>query len=98
MTERTDQAKAATEILDGLASLTRIQWREEIAVPAFLEGLMDATKAQVHATLALVEQQRIANLLMLAGWRHDASAEDIGYDLDSMRTGIAGEVWEGLGL
>lgn len=54
--------------------------------------------AQVHATLALVEQQRIANLITIAGWVVDSSAADVGYDLDKLRTGVAGEVWEALGL
>ena len=54
--------------------------------------------AQVHATLALVEQQRIANLITVSGWVMDSTKEDVGYDLDKLRTGVAGEVWEGLGL
>jgi hypothetical protein len=54
--------------------------------------------AQAHATLALVEQQRIANLIALAGWRADPSVEEVGTDLDQLRIGVAGEVWEGLGL
>lgn len=68
------------------------------------EGVTDGTivasalLAQVHATLALVEQQRIANLITVAGWVADSRAEDVGFDLDRLRTGIAGEVWEGLGL
>lgn len=59
---------------------------------------MGADLAQVHATLALVEQQRIANLITVAGWVADSRAEDVGYDLDRLRTGVAGEVWEALGL
>lgn len=55
-------------------------------------------QAQVHATLALVEQQRIVNLITVAGWVVDSSTEDVGYDLDKLRTGVAGEVWEALGL
>lgn len=53
----------------------------------------DFAIAQVHATLALVEQQRIANLLTLT-----ALGADRGVALDDLRIGVAGEVWEGLGL
>lgn len=54
--------------------------------------------AQVHATLALVEQQRIANLIELARFRHE------GEDDQSIFTAIeASAKWrkeaaEGLGL
>jgi len=37
--------------------------------------LVNATVAQVHATLALVEQQRIANLIALAAGRSDSFEE-----------------------
>lgn len=59
---------------------------------------MEIAAAQVHATLALVEQLRIANLITVAGWVMDSSVEDVGFDLDKLRMGVAGEVWEGLGL
>lgn len=55
-------------------------------------------EAQVHATLALVEQQRIANLITVAGWVLDSTPEDIGYEFDKLRHGLAGEVWATLGL
>ncbi|MFF2493215.1 hypothetical protein [Agromyces sp. NPDC058064] len=55
-----------------------------------------AEAAQAHATLALAEQQRIANLIALS------AVADLGGDpatrLDDLRVGLAGEVWEGLGL
>lgn len=59
------------------------------------EALVTVTAAQVHATLALVEQQRIANMLLIAHWVSD---EHLGRKLDDLRMGVAGEVWEGLGL
>lgn len=48
-----------------------------------------------HALLALVEQQRIANVLAAAHW---VSNEHLGTKLDDLRMGVAGEVWDGLGL
>lgn len=59
MTVRTDHAEKARTELDFLH-----EWMAE-------EGQTDATQlasvleAQVHATLALVEQQRVANLIAL---------------------------------
>lgn len=54
------------------------------------------TMAQVHATLALVEQQRLTNIIaMSAAGDPDG---DPGTRLDDLRIGLAGEVWEGLGL
>lgn len=55
-------------------------------------------EAQVHATLALVEQQRIANLITVAGWVLDSTPEDVGSEFDKLRMGLAGEVWAALGL
>lgn len=55
-------------------------------------------QAQVHATLALVEQQRIANLITVAGWVEEQGVGEVGALLDELRHGVAGEVWEGLGL
>lgn len=60
-----------------------------------MEALTQLVSAQAHATLALVEQQRIANLLAISHW---TSTEHLGYKLDALRRGVAGEVWEGLGL
>lgn len=62
------------------------------------EAYLSMTQAQVHATLALVEQQRIANLIELARFRHE------GEDDQSIFTAIeASAKWrkeaaEGLGL
>ena len=82
MTERIDHAAEALALIN----------HPYPAPPTYL------AEAQIHATLALVEQQRIANLITVAGWVMDSSAEDVGFDLDKLRLGIAGEVWEGLGL
>lgn len=86
MTERIDHAAEARRVLDNIPH----------------ESLLGNSTAlawgQVHATLALVEQQRIANLITIAGWVADSRAEGVGYDLDNLRTGVAGEVWERLGL
>lgn len=54
--------------------------------------------AIASATLALAEQQRIANLIEVAGWVMQSSTEDYGRDLDTLQMGVAGEIWEGLGL
>lgn len=93
MTERTDHVgwarefiRAAENAFDGEVTITP---REE---PTVRENI---ALAQVHATLALVEQQRIANLLSIAHWVSD---EHLGRKLDDLRMGVAGEVWEGLGL
>lgn len=88
MSARIDHAAKAVEWLTP-AEGVGLSWEETAALAAL---------AQVHATLALVEQQRIANLITVAGWVVDSSTEDVGYDLDKLRTGIAGEVWEALGL
>lgn len=54
--------------------------------------------AQVHATLALVEQLRIANLITLAGWVIDSGEDDVRGQLDDFRNGLGDEIWKGLGL
>lgn len=46
--------------------------------PAPYSGaIADALAAQTHATLALVEQQRIANLIALAGMAGDDSKHEV---------------------
>lgn len=52
----------------------------------------------ITAINALVEQQRIANLIALAKMNGDVNAQEPGVLLDSLLIGAAGEVWEGLGL
>ena len=56
MTERIDHVKVAQRNLDFVG-------KEAMESP---EALVTVTAALVHATLALVEQQRISNRLMLA--------------------------------
>lgn len=85
MADRIDHAATAYRTLD------EVDWRDRYAS-------VQVAEAQVHATLALVEQQRIANLIIVAGWVMDSTVGDVGHDLDKLRMGIAGEVWEGLGL
>ena len=53
MTNHAAEAQAALDLVAGI-------WGEDLAVDELLAG------AQVHATLALAEQQRIANLLAMA--------------------------------
>lgn len=88
MTERIDHVHEAQVWVEG-AERPDVQPEATVSLAAI---------AQVHATLALVEQQRIANLITVAGWVADSRAEDVGFDLDKLRTGVAGEVWEALGL
>lgn len=100
MTERIDHAAEARR----LASLADAAYGQidprngDMAVAQMVENQTLAIQAQVHATLALVEQQRIANLIIVAGWVMDSTVGDVGHDLDKLRVGVAGEVWEGLGL
>jgi hypothetical protein len=84
--ERIDRAARAAQQLNDAGSYE----------PATAANLIAA--AQAHATLALVEQLRVANLITVAGWVIDSTKDDVGYDLDKLRVGVAGEVWEALGL
>lgn len=102
MTERIDHATESARLLEwsvqaSAAAADRILTPNEAHS---IEGALNRAiaKAGVHATLALVEQQRIANLIVVAGWVMDSTKEDVGYDLDKLRVGVAGEIWEGLGL
>ena len=52
--------------------------------------------AQVHATLALVEQQRIANLIAIYGSEGSVESGYVGNGFDL--GGMADEIREGLGL
>ena len=58
----------------------------------------DIAIAQVHATLALVEQQRVENILTVSQMVAERGPEITGFQLDELRVGVAGEVWEALGL
>lgn len=84
MTERTDHAAEARRVLGNFPH----------------EDLMSNTDAlawaQVHATLALVEQQRIANLVAIYG--ATAEVED-GYKSVGVDYGhLSAEIREALGL
>ena len=58
MSERIDHAAEAARLLE-------IQVSGDIEANVILQVIANTVGAQVHATLALVEQQRIANLLAL---------------------------------
>lgn len=64
MTARTDHAALAQVLIDVEHSdaIRGVGWETADA-----QHLANLAEAQVHATLALVEQQRIANLLTLVG-------------------------------
>ncbi|WP_136053465.1 hypothetical protein [Microbacterium sp. K5D] len=71
MTERIDHAAKALKIMHDVGT----DERGEIPLELFdshEQWIYEATmrEAQVHATLALVEQQRIANLLTMAQFDH----------------------------
>lgn len=60
MTERIDHAAEARALLEKNATMPGI------------DAVVTATEAQVHATLALVAEQRIANLIAyVAKWTDD---------------------------
>lgn len=61
-----------------------------------IEALMIVTEAQVHATLALVEQKRIANLIALFTLSDADSADFATHGVDY--THVLLEIKEGLGL
>ena len=61
MTDRIDHAAEAWELLVASVSDQTVQSRA-----GFDAATLMTARAQVHATLALVEQQRIANLIALS--------------------------------
>ena len=71
MAERIDHAAEARKHLDDVkaygddAHSFRFNDEEGRAIQALSHGGLSAQQAQVHATLALVEQVRIANLIAL---------------------------------
>ena len=65
MTDRIDHATEARRLISAVPA------RDTYARTAY---------AQVHATLALVEQQRIANLIALAGSRNPILREQVAED------------------
>lgn len=60
MGDRIDHASAATSRLDASAAIVNAQ-----AMPAHDLARVELAEAQVHATLGLIEQRRIANLIAL---------------------------------
>ncbi len=76
MTETTDEAAEARHYLGHSDSRASEEWPVQTG-----EHKADViARAQVHATLALVEQQRIANLIALA----QASHADVFAGLDAL--------------
>ncbi|MDF2046203.1 hypothetical protein P2P98_08535 [Microbacterium sp. Kw_RZR3] len=89
MTERIDHVKVAQRNLDFVG-------KEAMESP---EALVTVTAALVHATLALVEQQRIANLIALAQPIRLPSGGEVTHMLhDPVSGAIREDVAEGLGL
>lgn len=76
-----------TEVVELHASRERGQAAEALATLARIRGVDEATneitlvlEAQVHATLALVEQQRIANLIALVALSGNENVQESNYD------------------
>lgn len=74
------------------AAAANIEKAGELFAPA---GLVAATVAQVHATLALVEQQRIANLQAFLSF---ALAPEMTVTDEAGVQRLADQIVEGLGL
>ncbi|MDD7930102.1 hypothetical protein [Microbacterium thalli] len=89
MTERIDRAAEAQRL---------VTYAKGASVPG--SGALYLAEAQVHATLALVEQQRIANLIALGSKKPDlADGATIRLPLFDPRMGtLLDEVRVGLGL
>lgn len=91
MADRTDHIAEARNWLDGAES----------ARTSLAETTAFAATAQVHATLALVEQQRIANLIALSqgtfpnGQRY---TDHIHRPIDDFAVAMNDDIREGLGL
>ena len=84
MTDRIDHAALAAQMARDALSTSR-------SGAQVIAGMLAAT-AQVHATLALVDQQRIANLIALAGAsdsiRARQQAEEVLYQPTPIQAGI----------
>lgn len=72
MTDRIDHAALAAQMARDALSTSR-------SGAQVIAGMLAAT-AQAHATLALVEQQRVANLIALAGSRNPILREQVAED------------------
>ncbi len=88
MSERIDHAAEARELLDH-----SVESSDKDAAIAMLHT--NAAAAQAHATLALAEQQRIANLIALGEVRVGKRA---AWDFDSPEPELRPEIREALGL
>lgn len=109
MTERIDHAAEARRLVD-LADMGygQIDPRNgDMAVAQMVENQTLAVEAQVHATLALAEQQRLSNLIALSGSSHGGALAQAASDAlwtfteDDQWSGtvvIRPEVREALGL
>ena len=74
MTDHKAEAVRLASLADG--SYGAIEHRNGAdAASEAVEALMIATEAQVHATLYLAEQQRIANLIALGQFSHKAEGD-----------------------
>lgn len=99
MSDRNDHAAEAREFLAG--DVTADDWATGIAMLH-----MKAAAAQAHATLALVEQQRIANIIALlqckstiADYGFDGLAEFIHDEADGYpKAHLRPEIREALGI
>lgn len=101
MSERIDHVAEARRIItEGESAVTRIS-------AAFNDAERDRfgkkaagcwTQAQVHATLALVEQQRIANLLTAFNTYERWPSRGEGQSFNSVSERLGAELREGLGL
>ena len=84
MSDRIDHAALAAQMARDALSTSR-------SGAQVIAGMLAAT-AQVHATLALVDQQRIANLIALAGAsdsiRARQQAEEVLYQPTPVQAGI----------
>jgi len=85
MTERIDHTAKALDLIDP-KRVTRLD------TDAYLNRRV--SEAQVHATLALVEQQRIANLIAVYGSTgevesgYESRTVDFGFFVDQIREGL----------
>lgn len=93
MTDRIDRAADAVGNLDHAVELLR----EFSPTPQALVGHQLAF-AQVQATLALVEQQRIANLLTALTTYERWPSRDLGKSFDDVQANVAAQVRDALGL
>lgn len=89
MTERIDHVGEAEACEQAALSIMRTQ---ALGIKPDAEAALQVQLAQVHATLALVEQQRIANILTLVGDEDPETVNDnlieVGADPVKVRADI----------